>query len=248
MLRLPLPPAGQPRQVKGPAAGASALSLSLVIAMDWSIGQYEHVANGRLPAARAVIDFAAPEPHERVLDIGCGTGNAALLAAERGARVTGVDPAERLLQVARGDAAARGLSVAFLVGEAGALPIADRTVDVVVSAFGVVFAPAAAAAVAETARVTGTRGRVVFSAWLPTGALSELLQIRAQAISAASSVPAGPPPFAWHDASTVLSAFGRHGFSVEFSAHSVAFSAASPQASSTPNFPIIHPGSRLAAC
>jgi ubiquinone/menaquinone biosynthesis C-methylase UbiE len=74
--------------------------------------------------------------------------------------VTGVDPAERLLELARADDAARGLGVEFLLGEAGALPIPDRRFDIVVSVFGVVFAPDAAAAVAEMTRVTDTRRRI----------------------------------------------------------------------------------------
>jgi len=61
--------------------------------LDWSIGNYEHTADQLMPAARLVVDRAAPAPGERVVDVGCGTGNAALLAAARGARVTGVDPA-----------------------------------------------------------------------------------------------------------------------------------------------------------
>ena len=58
-----------------------------------------------LPASSVVVERSAPRVGERLLDIGCGTGNAASLAAERGARVTGVDPAERLLDIARADAA-----------------------------------------------------------------------------------------------------------------------------------------------
>ena len=57
-------------------------------ALDWSLGRYEHTAEQLLPAARAVVEHAAPAKGQHVVDIGCGTGNAALLAAERGARVT----------------------------------------------------------------------------------------------------------------------------------------------------------------
>ena len=68
---------------------------------DWGLGRYEDTAAQLEPAARAVVERAAPAAGEHVVDVGCGTGNAALLAAERGARVTGVDPAPRLLDVAR---------------------------------------------------------------------------------------------------------------------------------------------------
>jgi 2-polyprenyl-3-methyl-5-hydroxy-6-metoxy-1,4-benzoquinol methylase len=77
--------------------------------LDWSVGRYEHVAAQLSPAAREVVERALPTPGEWVLDVGCGTGNAALLAAARGARVVGVDPASRLLEVAQQRAAEEGL-------------------------------------------------------------------------------------------------------------------------------------------
>ena len=98
--------------------------------MDWGLGHYESTAAQLLPAARVVVDRAAPVDGERVVDVGCGTGNAAPLVAARGARVTGVDPAARLLEVAREQATAQGLDATFALGEAAALPLADDDVDV----------------------------------------------------------------------------------------------------------------------
>src|SRR5436305_15136046 len=109
--------------------------------LDWSLGRYERTAGQLLPAARLVVERAAPAAGDRVVDVGCGTGNAALLAAERGARVTGVDPATRLLEVARERAAARGLDADFATGDAAHLPVGDGEADVVLSVFGVIFAP-----------------------------------------------------------------------------------------------------------
>src|SRR4030081_3667798 len=63
--------------------------------MDWSIGHYETTAEQLNPVSVAVVERASLSPGERVVDVGCGTGNAALLAALRGAHVTGVDPAAR---------------------------------------------------------------------------------------------------------------------------------------------------------
>jgi ubiquinone/menaquinone biosynthesis C-methylase UbiE len=137
--------------------------------MEWSLGRYEQIAVGLLPAASVAIEQAAPRPEERALDVGCGTGNAALLLAERGATATGVDPARRLLEVARGEAEARGLDIGFVSGEAEALPFADAAADIVVSVFGVIYAADPAAAAAEMVRVLAPRGRIVLSAWLPTG-------------------------------------------------------------------------------
>lgn len=86
--------------------------------MVWGAGRYERIAEQLLPAAEVVVERATPREGERVVDIGCGTGNAALLAAGRGATVTGVDPAQRLLEVGAATAAERGLNATFTLGEA----------------------------------------------------------------------------------------------------------------------------------
>lgn len=112
------------------------------------------------PAAEVVVGQLAPRPDEVVLDLGRGTGNAAMIAASRGARVIGVDPSPRLLEVARAVAAAAGIDAAFALGDAGSLPVPDGCVDAIVSVFGVIFAPDAEAAAAEMAR-TLRPGRVL---------------------------------------------------------------------------------------
>ena len=90
--------------------------------------------------AAAVVERAALLPGEVVIDLACGTGNAALLAAARGARVVGVDAAPRLLEVARERARASGAEVEFRESDLLDLPVADGAADVVVSVFGVIFA------------------------------------------------------------------------------------------------------------
>src|SRR4051794_12208561 len=98
--------------------------------IDWSVGEYESTAAELAPAAEHVVRLAAPQPEERVVDVGCGTGNASLAVARAGARVTGVDPAARLLEVARSSAAAEGLDAEFVAGDAQALPFEAGAFDV----------------------------------------------------------------------------------------------------------------------
>lgn len=187
--------------------------------MDWDAGSYEHTAAALHPAAAVVVDRAAPTAGERVVDVGCGTGNAALLAAARGARVTGVDPAPRLLEVARERARAAGLDAEFAGGEAAALPLGDGEADVVVSVFGVIFAADARAAAAELARVTAPGGRIVLSAWIPEGGIFEAVR--------ALRGTGGPPTSAWHERATLVDLFGP---TVELTEHRIAFTAGSAQA------------------
>jgi SAM-dependent methyltransferase len=175
------------------------------MAFDWSLGRYERIAAQLLPAARAVVERAEVQAGERVVDVGTGSGNAALLAAERGAVVTGVDPALRLLEVARERTA--GLNADFAPGDAADLPLADGEADVVLSVFGVIFAPDVVAAARELTRVLAPGGRLVLSAWIPEGAMSRSARVPREAL--ARGEPPGPPPFAWHSREALAGLFGR---------------------------------------
>jgi len=190
---------------------------------DWGVGRYESIAPQLLPAARVVVEAAELRAGERVLDIGCGTGNAALLAADHGAEVVGVDPAARLLDVARARAADEGKAATFERGDTASLPVADASVDVVLSVFGVVFAPDPAAAAAEIARVVAPTGRVVLTAWMPGGAISNMNAAATEAVRDAIGAPPPPEPFRWHDRDSLFTLFGSYGFSVEVAEHELAF-------------------------
>ena len=168
-------------------------------AMDWGVGHYEDTADRLMPAADVAVSARPLQAGERVLDLGCGTGNAALLAAEHGAQVTGVDPAPRLLQVARDRAEAAHRPITFVLGAAESLPLEDASVDVVLSVFAVIFASDPAAAVREIDRVLTADGRLVISAWIPQGPIMEMNAAAADAVRQALGLAPGPQPFAWHD-------------------------------------------------
>lgn len=201
--------------------------------MDWSLGCYEHTAARLLPAARVVVDLARLAGGERVLDVGCGTGNGSLLAAARGCQVTGVDPARRLLEVARQQAAARGLEVTFVQGDAASLPLPDASADVVLSVFAVIFAPDAAVAAAEMARVCAARGRIVLSAWIPEGPIHDYVRVfqgatgeqgaTSEAGQPGAAQPGGAQPFAWHDRDVLAELLRPHGFAVDVEERRLAF-------------------------
>jgi SAM-dependent methyltransferase len=189
---------------------------------DWGEGRYEHTAVQLEPAARAVVAHAAIRAGERVVDVGTGSGNAALLAAERGAVVTGVDPAPRLLEVA----GERVPAADFLAGDAANLPLRDGEADAVLSVFGVIFAPDPQAAARELLRVRAPGGRIVFSAWIPEGAMSRSVRVPREAVMRALGQQPGPPPFPWHDRAALAELFGRevtlHEESLAFTGESAA--------------------------
>ena len=168
---------------------------------DWGAGEYERTAAELEPAARHVVALAELAAGDAVLDIACGTGNAALLAAAAGARVSGLDAAPRLIDVARSRAGGDGVDVEFVVGDALDLPFADDAFDVVLSVFGIIFAPDAARALGEVARVLRPRGRALLAVWMPQGPIHRMVGVLARGVAAAG----GPerPPFAWHDPDVV---------------------------------------------
>lgn len=116
-------------------------------------------AEGR--AWQRVLDLLAPStPPLDVLDVGCGTGFLALLFAQRGHRVTGVDLAEEMVEQARAKAAQRGLRATFQAGDAENLNLPDAAFDLVVSRHLLWTLPQPEEAVREWVRVTRPGGRV----------------------------------------------------------------------------------------
>jgi SAM-dependent methyltransferase len=197
--------------------------------MDWGLGRYEHLAAAVGPAAETVVDHLGPRPDEVVLDLGCGTGNATMIAAGRGARVIGVDPSPRLLEIARGNAAAAGLEAEFVIGSAASVPVPADSADAVISVFGVIFAPDAAAAAAEIARVLRPGGRIALSAWLPEGGLNDTARLRADLVAGVRDEVPSSVPFSWHDPEALRELLAPHGFSIATHHHALAFTSASPE-------------------
>ena len=140
-------------------------------ATTWGLGDYALMARRLEPVAAAVVEEAGAAPGVALLDVACGTGNAALLAARRGALVTALDSEPRLLELAGRRAAAEDLEVAWETGDAAALPFGDDGFDAVVTVFGAMYAPDHEAAAGELSRVTAPGGRVVSAAWVPGGVL-----------------------------------------------------------------------------
>ena len=102
----------------------------------------------------------------QVVDLACGTGDIALLAARAGASVTGLDLTHRMIELAKAKAAAagtRGLTSMprFAVADMMALPLADASADVITTGYGLRNVPELAAAIGEIVRVLRPHGRLV---------------------------------------------------------------------------------------
>jgi len=144
----------------------------------WSAGRYPSLAPNLLPAIARVVSAAGVDPGDRVLDVGCGTGNAALTARRAGAQVVGVDVTRPMLDLARDSASlAEYDDIHWVAGDAESLPFPDDSFDAVLSNFGHVFTPNAADAGSEMVRVARSGGRVGFTAWSPDGVVGSLTDV-----------------------------------------------------------------------
>jgi SAM-dependent methyltransferase len=150
------------------------------------------------PFARRLIAHARPRPHDRVLDVACGTGIVARVAADRGATATGLDLNASMIDVAR----VTEPSIEWIVGDACELPLPDNTFDLVICQAGLQFIPDRARAVDEMRRVLKPQGRIVVLVWRAIEhqpgwrALAEALDRHAGPEAAALM----RAPFALHDA------------------------------------------------
>jgi SAM-dependent methyltransferase len=187
----------------------------------WAAGDYPAMARLLRPAADQVVAIAAPGPGTSLLDIGCGTGNAALAAARLGAVVTGADPTPELLSVAAGRARDEGLEITWQ--QADTLGLTGEY-DRVVSVFGAMYAPDARQAADAMLRRCAPGGRIVSAAWTPDGFMAETNRVIGAYLPPA--LPGARPPTGWGDPAHLAALFAPH--QVTTSAHSVRFRFASP--------------------
>jgi len=135
----------------------------------WSAGDFAKIGNRAQIVGERLCETVDLLPDERVLDVACGSGNAALAASRRFGEAVGVDYVPELLANGRERAAAEGLDVEFVEGDAQELPFEDAAFDVVLSTFGAMFAPDQAKTAAELLRVCRPGGRIGMANWMPDG-------------------------------------------------------------------------------
>jgi SAM-dependent methyltransferase len=171
----------------------------------WASGDYAAVGARLLPTAELLCEAVDLRAGERVLDVACGNGNAALAAARRFCHVVGVDYVPALLQRARQRATAEGLQVTFQDGDAEHLPFPDHSFDAVLSTCGAMFAPDQEQTAAELLRVCRPGGRIGMVNWTPDSYVAELFR----AIGRQLPPPPGlRPPVLWGTTARLRELFG----------------------------------------
>ena len=157
------------------------------------------------PAAR-LVRFAGIRAGDRVLDVGSGTGVAAITAARIGAKVTGSDLTPHLLEQAHESARIAGVELEWREADAENLPFGDAQFDVIMSQFGHMFAPRPEVAVSEMLRVLEPGGTIAFSTWPPDHFVAQMFALTAR------YAPPPPPgvasPVLWGEPTVIRERLG----------------------------------------
>jgi ubiquinone/menaquinone biosynthesis C-methylase UbiE len=160
----------------------------------WASGDFAVIGTTLQIVGEMMCEAVDLRAGERVLDVAAGNGNATLAAARRCGDVTSTDYVPALLEGGRRRAEAEGLSVRFETADAENLPYRDASFDVVLSTFGVMFAPDHQRAARELLRVCRPGGRIGLASWTPTGFLGDLFRAVARHVP---PVPGVQSPLFW---------------------------------------------------
>ena len=173
----------------------------------WSSGDYVVIGTTLQIVGEQLAEACDLRCDERVLDVASGNGNATLAAARRGCKVTSTDYVQSLLDRGAERARAERLLVDFQVADAEALPFDDASFDVVLSTFGVMFAPDQPKAASEMARVCRPGGRIGLANWTPEGFVGQLFKTLGRHMPLPPDVA---PPARWGVESHLRSLFGEN--------------------------------------
>lgn len=171
----------------------------------WMAGDYDRFSRYLETGAREFYERLQVAPGCRLLDVGCGSGQLALMAAKDSLQVTGVDIASNWVARARARAQAEGLHARFEEADAEALPFEDASFDVVASLIGAMFAPRPELVARELLRVCAPGGTIAMANWTPQGFVGQMFKAVSKFIA-----PSGmPSPVLWGDEATVRERLGK---------------------------------------
>jgi SAM-dependent methyltransferase len=171
----------------------------------WSAGDFGRIGVRLQIVGESLCEAVDLRSSDRVLDVAAGNGNASLAAARRFADVTSTDYVPELLEQGMRRAATDGLDMIARVADVENLPFVDGEFDVVLSTYGVMFAPNQGRAAAELLRVVKPGGRIGLANWTPDGFIGELFRVIGRFVPP----PAGlVSPAAWGTETRIVELFG----------------------------------------
>ncbi len=142
----------------------------------WSSGDYAIIGTTVQIVGETICEAVDLRSDQRVLDVAAGNGNATLAAARRFADVVSTDYVASLLERGRERAKAERLFATFQEADAEALPFKDGSFDVVLSTFGVMFAPNHEKSASEMMRVCRRGGKIGLANWTPESFIGKVFK------------------------------------------------------------------------
>lgn len=197
--------------VENPIAPAPCIdTLKSRLRTTWMAGDYDHFSRYMENDARSFYERIDVPPGAHLLDVACGSGQFALIAAREGVQATGIDIAENLIERAQARSIAEGLPAQFRVADAESLPFPDASFDVVVSLIGAMFAPRPDLVARELTRVCAPGGTIAMANWTAEGFVGKMFKVIAKFIA-----PSGmPSPLLWGNEAVVRERFGSQAFNL----------------------------------
>jgi ubiquinone/menaquinone biosynthesis C-methylase UbiE len=191
------------KTIEGGAALPDAATVAPVADLDaikarqrttWASGDFGIIGTTLQIVGESLCEAVNVRSGSKVLDVAAGNGNCSLAAARRWCDVTSTDYVPALLDDGRRRAEAERLPITFQEADVEALPFTDGTFDVVLSSFGVMFAPNHEKSASEMLRVCRSNGRIGLANWTPRGFIGRLFAVVGRYVPP----PAGlTPPARW---------------------------------------------------
>ena len=177
----------------------------------WGSGDYSIVGTTLQIVGEQLCEALDVRAGQSVLDVAAGNGNVSLAAARRWCEVVASDYVPALLDRARERAEAERLPISFAEADAEALPFQSETFDVVVSTFGVMFAPNQVVAAAEMLRVCKPGGKIGLANWTPDGFIGHVFKTIATQLP---PPPQAKSPMLWGTRERLNELFGPSGATI----------------------------------
>ena len=183
----------------------------------WALGDYSRYTKELdiEQIGRELVEACGIGAGQRVLDVGAGTGNVAMRAAEAGADVVASDIAVENMKAGELEASERGVELEWIEGDAQALPFGAGEFDVVTSSAGAMFAPDHQAVADELLRVCRPGGTIGMANFTPDGLAAEFFGVLGPYLP--PPPPDAPAPLMWGDEAHVRELFGDRVSSLEAS-------------------------------